>query len=61
MTRRSAGWQYIGGPWIDVVEVGHVLHMEHLLPDMRHYVECCEHDTPVTKFYVNKDAWIGMP
>ena len=57
----SAGTQYIGGPWLDVVWIGHILHREHFVPDLRHYVECQREGIPVWKFHVNKDAFIAMP
>ena len=61
MGRRSAAYGLVGGPWLDVIEVGHILHTVHLLPDIRHYAECKERGVEPSEFWVNKDTFLRVP
>ena len=59
--KHSAGYPYIGKEWFDVIEIGHILYRVHLVPDLDHYTQCKLSSSPLTRFYVNKDAYIAMP
>ena len=61
MKKSSAGYGYIGTPWYAVVEVGHLLHAVHLVPDLPHYVQHKTTGKELSTFWLNKHAFLNVP